>query len=592
MTPSLNINSSNLRAMIAPAIAVIAILMSISPIFGGTWLAATTSGLPASVTALCNPLLLTNGTVLVHDCGNPFLTSNWYILTPDKNGRYVTGTWSATGSLPSGYGPEWFASAVLPNGKVIAIGGEYNITCPGGGTGGRNWTNLGALYDPITQVWSPQSPPSGTGWTYTGPCPAPTGSVEYSGGVGDAPSIVLPDGRFLLGSCCASPAVNALFDWKTLAWSTTGTPINACQAPAAAAGWCIVNKPFQEEQGYTLLQNGKILTISVWNPPNAEVYDPASGTWSAIAATPVSLPDPVQCGTYEIGPALGRPDGTVVAFSGHTGCTAMPNSPTAIYHPKADKWKTGPDVPAICATATTPALCTLADAPAALLPNGNILFAASSVCCNSLPLGGPTHFFEFTSATSAKPNTIEKEADPSTASFTAAGYYNLLVLPNGEILATDFTNVVKIYKPSEGVGDSDWEPMITSAPDCVAPGVTYNLSGVQLNGLSQGVAYGDDVQAATNYPLVRIVNNSTKHEFYGRTFDFSTMSIAPGKFGSTHFMVASDTEVGLSKLYVIANGIHSAPNDVRVASTVDQCMPPPLPRPRCGPTANGFNTCE
>jgi hypothetical protein len=53
------------RAMIAPGIAVIAMLMGIWPLFaGGTWVAVATTGLPSSSPGLCNPLLLTDGTVL------------------------------------------------------------------------------------------------------------------------------------------------------------------------------------------------------------------------------------------------------------------------------------------------------------------------------------------------------------------------------------------------------------------------------------------------------------------------------------------------------------------------------------------------
>ena len=73
------------------------------------------------------------------------------------------------------------------------------------------------------------------------------------------------------------------------------------------------------------------------------------------------------------------------------------------------------------------------------------------------------------------------------------------------------------------------------------------------------------MQAATNYPLVQIVNAG--NVFYARTFDFSTMSIAPGKTGSTKFTVASDTKPGASTLYVIANGIHSAPRGIKVSPT-------------------------
>jgi hypothetical protein len=35
-------------------------------------------------------------------------------------------------------------------------------------------------------------------------------------------------------------------------------------------------------------------------------------------------------------------------------------------------------------------------------------------------------------------------------------------------------------------------------------------------------AYGDDPQAAANYPLVRITNNRTGHVFYSRTHDHTS----------------------------------------------------------------------
>ena len=71
---------------------------------------------------------------------------------------------------------------------------------------------------------------------------------------------------------------------------------------------------YQDEQGYTLLPNGNVLTISVWDPPVAQVYTPSTGVWTNVASTPVSLIDPTVCGNYEIGPAVTRPDGTVVAW--------------------------------------------------------------------------------------------------------------------------------------------------------------------------------------------------------------------------------------------------------------------------------------
>jgi hypothetical protein len=63
-----------------------------------------------------NPLLLTDGTVIVHLIDNSFAgTRNWFQLTPDINGSYVNGTWSTFASLPAGYGPLFHASEVLPD---------------------------------------------------------------------------------------------------------------------------------------------------------------------------------------------------------------------------------------------------------------------------------------------------------------------------------------------------------------------------------------------------------------------------------------------------------------------------------------------
>ena len=87
-------------------------------------------------------LLLTDGTVMVQGCcpGN-----NWMRLTPDSTGSYINGTWSALASMsiPRLY----YASHVLPSGKVWLLGGEYS------GFGlSANWTNTGELYDPVSNT--------------------------------------------------------------------------------------------------------------------------------------------------------------------------------------------------------------------------------------------------------------------------------------------------------------------------------------------------------------------------------------------------------------------------------------------------------
>jgi hypothetical protein len=98
----------------------------------------------------------------------------------------------------------------------------------------------------------------------------------------------------------------------------------------------------------------------------------------------------------------------------------------------------------------------------------------------------------------------------------------------------------------------------------VNPGGSYVISGHLFNGMSQGAAYGDDQQSATNYPLVRITNNATGHVFYSRTHDHSSMGVAFNGIVSTHFDVPANQELGPSQLVVVANGIPSTPVSVTV----------------------------
>jgi len=90
--------------------------------------------------------LLTDGTVMVQGdaVANTGATeSAWYKLTPDAFGSYVHGSWSQLASLPSGYVPYAFASAVLADGRVVIVGGEYNrgifTLTAHGWISGRRW---------------------------------------------------------------------------------------------------------------------------------------------------------------------------------------------------------------------------------------------------------------------------------------------------------------------------------------------------------------------------------------------------------------------------------------------------------------------
>ena len=106
-----------------------------------------------------------------------------------------------------------------------------------------------------------------------------------------------------------------------------------------------------DEEGWNLLPNGKLLTVDAYvfqyDPTgmNSELYDPASQTWSSAGSTIVQLWDS-HCGnskkaSFEVGPAVLRPDGTVFA----TGANTCGTGHNAIYDSSTGTWTAGPDFP-------------------------------------------------------------------------------------------------------------------------------------------------------------------------------------------------------------------------------------------------------
>jgi hypothetical protein len=474
-----------------------------------------------------NPLLLTDGTVILHRTD----TRDWYKLTPSNTGSYIDGTWTQIASMQSGYGPKFFASAVLPDGRVIVEGGEYNLG------GGADWGTQGAIYDPTAGAngtWTPVSPPAG--W----------------GTIGDAQSTVLPNGTFMIASCCDTPFRAALFNPHNLTWTSTGND----------------KADRYDEESWTLLPDGTALTVDSYTTPvggtacglNTERYNPSTGTWSGAGNVPSQLSDCNNTNTegganpsFEIGPQILMYNQKVITFGGTTANVAH----TALYNTVNNTWSAGPDLPSSCGpNGTSP--CTLADAPATLLPNGKVLFVASAG-----KFRPPAKFFEYDPVA----NNYKSVAGTSDANNITSFYVNFLTLPTGQILAVEtYTSTMQIYTP-DGTYQAALQPVVTQAPNCVVPSNSYVVSGNQLNGLSQSANYGDDQQAATNYPLVRIVNNATGHVFYARTYGHSTMTVAPNAHGSTNFKIAASTETGASKLYVVANGIPSAGRDITVSAS-------------------------
>ncbi len=488
-----------------------------------------TKGTNAPPVSMGSMLLLTDGRVLVHSepncsgCKGDYTT--WYTLTPDTTGSYIDGTWTKVATLPSGYAPLFFGSAVLPDGKVVVQGGEYN--CPNSSCGAV-WQSLGAIYDPVANTWTATTPPPNSN-------------------IGDAESVVLPNGTWMLAECCAIAFGRSTFP---VYYSFNESTLTFTNLASATDG---KNDDFDEE-GWNLLPNGNFLTVDAYTSntvltgTNSETYNSATNKWTTAGSTINQLWDS-NCkkggGSFEVGPAVLRPDGTVFA-TGASDCSA---GHTSVYNSTTGTWTAGPSFPNNDAAN---------DAPAALEVTGDVIVEASLF---SGTFSAPANFYEWDgtnlNAFPAPPNAV------NTPSFVG----HLLVLPNGQVMYTDFSKDVE-FLTSSGTYNPSWQPTVTTVASTLAPGTTYPISGTQFNGLSQANAYGDDFQDATNYPLVRIVNNATGHVFYCKTHGHSTMAVATGSaIVSTNFDVPSTIETGASELYVVANGIPSAAVAVTVGTS-------------------------
>ena len=472
-------------------------------------------------------LVLTDGTVA---CNNsPYDTNQWYRLKPDNTGSYLNGSWTDITMRPMPYQPVSFASAVLPNGKLIVQGGEFlspdldHAVC----------TNQGAVYDPATNMWT----------TVT-----TSDNVIPYGVLGDSQSVIFPDGTFMIANkgsdqvAIFPPALQATFplcapySCYSLARSTTKDDPNA-------------------EEGWTLLPNGDILVVDNQASPNTQTYSQGTGAWTSRGPTPCDLayhhpPD------HEVGPQVLRPDKTVVAFgagihSPHTGaCIAIYNTVDRTWKLSQQDFPDGLDV---------------ADGPASLLLNGNVLVMASP---GFNQIGA--RFFEWDGT-----NLNEVPGPPNAPSDTSGGGH-MVILPSGEVMFTDYTQDVELYSTANATFQNDWRPVITGIPHLnthatLPMGGTYKIDGFQFNGLSQGAAYGDDLQTATNYPLVRATQLfGARNTVYFKTHDHSTMAVATGGPPDglpvyTSFDIPPATPPGLYSLVVVANGIPSLPRTVHVA---------------------------
>ena len=112
----------------------------------GTWSPVTnlSESVPTGYTAGVGTMeLLTNGEVMAQGGGfitgtnglpQELVTSAWYRLTPNTSSdtagsygtEYTSGAWTTNSGMDMGTDRQYFASNVLPNGKLLVVGGELS----------------------------------------------------------------------------------------------------------------------------------------------------------------------------------------------------------------------------------------------------------------------------------------------------------------------------------------------------------------------------------------------------------------------------------------------------------------------------------
>lgn len=505
----------------------------------GTWItfdAPNTSSGPFAADLM---ILLTDGSLLIHNgyVSNIDTANQWLRLTPDHNGRYESGSWS--GEIDMKNARQWFASGVLKDGRVFAIGGEYSND-----PSSPSDSPLGEIFDPVTNSWSPLAKPAGFDFVR-----------------GDCNGTVLEDGRVLLGGPATSglpptwPKRTAIWDPHTNAWVEAGLKFGAVSSTTK-------KDPFEEET-FALLPKGEVLVPSVRDTPKAQRYVPSLDDWVNCAASPVKLAitNLSGVGVFETGPTIVLPDGKAFCIGG-TGKTAIftqgpnPTSPGS--------WVKGPDFPNDTSSSPNWPLLTALDAPACLLPSGKVVLMAGTTTPDSgdyFSLNPVLLEFDPSSPVSPLPQLAVQPALPPT-NYTWQSFF--LLLPTGQLLCSAQTSTLFLYTPDPASGSphASWRPGHISVPVDMKPGSSYTLSGTQLNGLSQAVCYGDDGGMATNYPIVRLMHPASGQVVYLRSHHFSTMGIATGhKLPHDRKSCTIDIPSGLAKgkwkLTVIANGIPS-----------------------------------
>ncbi len=485
----------------------------------GVWSAG-----PVAPGGLGTMLLLTDGTVIAQS------GEYWNRLSPDVHGSYANGSWSALPQSLMNTQRLYFGSAILPSGGLFLVGGEYSTPAYT-----QNDSNLSETFDPLTDTWG-----------YNAPFP--------QGNFCDDPVEVLPNGNVLAGYVFGPQTY--IYNPGTNTWSNGPTKVYNDQS---------------DEETWTRLPNGDILTYDIFDSINSgvvkgEIYNPNTNTWSPTTNSTTNPPSQLSSPSigYELGPAELLPDGRVFQIGA--------NGNTAFYDYRTNLWSAGPQIKNAAGQ-----LFGSDDAPSAIVPGGQVIFAADAGPTYGL-FSAPTELFSFDPTT----NTISQIPTSSLptglqSDLSGEGSYvtRMLMLPSGQLALSDSSSQLWLFTPSTSDAPAPtWRPTITHVAYNSSAG-QFTLTGTRLNGLSEGSSYGDDVSNSSNYPIVQLRTLSgTDYFAYTSGWTPSVSAAGDNTSQSAQFILPDGVPAGTYLLTVSANGITSNPLFYNI-TTAEQTVQPP-----------------
>ncbi len=291
----------------------------------------------------------------------------------------------------------------------------------------------------------------------------------------------------------------------------------------------------------TLLPSGKVLVVGgttgygFSSSASAELYDPATGTWTAASS--------MGQGRYAHTATL-LPSGKVLVVGGYGSGIFLPSA--ELYDPATGTW-----------TATAPLTSGRGMHTATLLPSGKVLVAAG--------------------AEQAQPATSEVY-EPHTGTWTVLPAsaqqrygHTATLLPSGQVLMTGgYTNIATSEVYDDTAANAAWRPELGSitAGALLEPGSVFTVNGSRLRGLSEASS-GDSRSSPTDFPLLTLMDLERGRLTALPSQDFSDTHVTarvPGVLPGQYLLSVTVNGLTSGTVLSIAAGLDAEPPTVTLTT--------------------------